>query len=277
MAILLKAARLSSSSFHYALKHIYKKTDTALVSEIKNIISIYKDYGYRRVVLALRNKGIIVNHKKVQRIMRENNLQCTAYDKQTRKYNSYKGLVGTVAKHKLKRRFNTDRPFQKIVTDVTEVRWGSQSMQERAYVAVYLDLYSGTVLSWNIALSPSVKFVVDPLNELIKNRPSLPYRMTVHSDQGLQYQHNQFVNTLSKNRIIQSMSRKATCLDNAVIESFFRTLKVCTVHREQYQTFTELKSGIIEFMDYYNNKRIKEKLDGMTPVEFQNHAIQLIA
>ncbi|CAH0419517.1 IS3 family transposase [Periweissella ghanensis] len=277
MAILLKAARLSSSSFHYAINHVYKKADPTIVELIKDIVMAFKDYGYRRVVLALRNKGIKINHKKVQRIMQEYNLQCTAYDKQTRKYNSYKGHVGTVAKHKLKRRFITDRPFQKIVTDVTEVRWGSQSMQERAYVTAYLDLYSGTVLSWNIGLSPSVKFVIDPLDELIKNRPSLPYRMTVHSDQGLQYQHHQFVTTLSKNRIIQSMSRKATCLDNAVIESFFRTLKVCTVHQEQYQTFADLKSAVIEFMNYYNNKRIKEKLDGMSPVEFQNHAIQLIA
>lgn len=73
------------------------------------------------------------------------------------------------------------------------------------------------------------------------------------------------------------MSRKATYLDNAVIESFFRTLKICKVHQEKYQTFTELKSAVIEFMDYYNNKRINEKLDGMSPVEFQNHTIQLIA
>lgn len=276
MAILLKAARLSSSSFHYAFKHVYEKTDTTLVAEIKNIVSVNKDYGYRRVVLALRNKGIIVNHKKVQRIMQENNLQCTAYDKRTRKYNSYKGLVGKVAKHKLKRRFNTDRPFQKIATDVTEVRWGSQSIQERAYVTAYLDLYSGEVLSWNISLSPSVKFVVDPLNELINKRPNLAYRMVVHSDQGLQYQHAKFVKTLSKNHIIQSMSRKATCLDNAVIESFFRTLKVCTVHQTHYRTYEELKSAMIEFINYYNNKRIKQKLDGMTPVEFRKHAIQLI-
>lgn len=69
------------------------------------------------------------------------------------------------------------------------------------------------------------------------------------------------------------MSRKTTCLDNAVLESFFRTLKVCTVHQEQYQTFTELKSAVIVFMDYYNNKRIKEKLDCICPVEFQNDAI----
>ncbi|MCM0597489.1 IS3 family transposase [Periweissella fabaria] len=72
------------------------------------------------------------------------------------------------------------------------------------------------------------------------------------------------------------MIRKATYLDNSVIESFFRTLKVCPVLQKQYQTFAELKSAVIKFMDYYNNKRIKEKLNGMNPVEFQNHAIQLI-
>lgn len=128
LAILLKATRLSSSSFHYAIKHIYKKTDSTIVALIKDIVKACKYYGYRRIVLALRNMRLKINHKKVQRIMQEYNLQCTAYDKQTRKYSSYKGLVATVAKHKLNRRFTTDCRFQKIVTDVTEIRWGSQSM-----------------------------------------------------------------------------------------------------------------------------------------------------
>ncbi|MCT4396972.1 transposase [Periweissella beninensis] len=118
----MKVAHISSSNFHYAINHVYKKTDATIIELIKNIIMKCKDYGYRRVVLTLHNNGIKINHNKVQRIMQEYNLQYTAYDKQARTYNSYKGHVGPVAKHKLKRRFITDHPFQKIVTDVTKVR-----------------------------------------------------------------------------------------------------------------------------------------------------------
>ncbi|WP_436653396.1 IS3 family transposase [Lactiplantibacillus plantarum] len=115
-------------------------------SLIKSVRLANPDYGYRTVTLALKNKGINVNHKAVLRIMRENNLLCQAFNRRTKKYNSYKGTVGTVAHNRLNRRFKMDRPFQKIVTDVTEVRWGNQTINKRAYFTVYIDLYNGEII-----------------------------------------------------------------------------------------------------------------------------------
>ena len=97
--------------------------------------------------------------------MRENNLLCQTFNRRTKKYNSYKGTVDTVAHNRLNRRFKTDRPFQKIVTDVTEVRWGNQTINERAYCTAYIDLYNGEILEWAIGRRPTVDFVTRPLND----------------------------------------------------------------------------------------------------------------
>ncbi|AVW05979.1 hypothetical protein [Lactiplantibacillus plantarum] len=97
--------------------------------------------------------------------MRENNLLCQTFNRRTKKYNSYKGTVDTVAHNRLNRRFKTDRPFQKIVTDVTEVRWGNQTINERAYFTAYIDLYNGEILEWAIGRRPTVDFVTRPLND----------------------------------------------------------------------------------------------------------------
>jgi len=115
-------------------------------------------------------------------------------------------------------------------------------MAERAYFTAYIDVYSGEILTWNIDLHPTVEFVTKPLDELLQNRPELNYRMTIHSDQGFQYQNYEYVSRLKTNHVFQSMSRKETCLDNAMAESIFHILKVGTVHNNHYQSYDELKS-----------------------------------
>ncbi|UIF30312.1 IS3 family transposase [Levilactobacillus brevis] len=277
LVVVLKAAKMSSSSYHDACHRKYQNTSSTLVEEVKKIRQNNPDYGYRTVTLALRNKGILVNHKAVLRIMRENNLLCTAFKRQTKKYNSYKGTVGKIARNRLNRNFKTNRPFQKIVTDVTEVRWGHQTVNERAYFTAYIDLYNGEILEWAISQHPTVKFVTDPLERLIVRRPKVPYRMTIHSDQGFQYQNCRYISILKEARVFQSMSRKATCLDNAVAESIFHILKVETVHNHSYSSYQELAAAITEYVDYYNYHRIKTKLAGMSPVKYREHASQLVA
>ena len=113
---------MPNSSYYDALHRKYQSGSSTLIDEVKSIRLANPDYGYRTVTLALKNKGISVNHKAVLCIMRENNLLCQAFNRRTKKYNSYKGTVGTVAHNRLNRRFKTDCPFQKIVTDVTEFR-----------------------------------------------------------------------------------------------------------------------------------------------------------
>lgn len=101
---------------------------------------------------------------------------------------------------------------------------------KRAYFTAYIDVYIGVILSWNIDLHPTVEFVTKPLDELLNTTPKLIYRLTVHSDQGFQYQNCEYVSRLQNNHVFQGMSRKATCLDNTMAARFFHILKVLTAH-----------------------------------------------
>ena len=268
---------MSSSSYHDACERDYQQDSKKLIESIRAIRKANSDYGYRPITIELNKMGIQINHKAVLRIMRENGLLCHDYDRKTKKYNSYKGTVGRTAPNLLNRHFKTDRPYQKVVTDVTELRWGKQSTKERAYFTAYIDLFNSEVLQWSISLHPTVEFVTEPLERLVNQRPSLGYRMTIHSDQGFQYQNYCYTEILKSTKVFQSMSRKATCLDNACAESFFHILKVGTVHNHNYATYEQLKVAVKEYIAYYNHKRIKIKLAGMSPIECRKHTDQKVA
>ena len=277
LKLILQVAEMSSSSYYDACKRAYKEYPRDLINAITAIRNENPDYGYRRVTQELHNQGFNTNHKVVLKIMKMNGILCTAFNRITRKYNSYVGTVGRIAPNRVNRRFITDRPYQKVLTDVTEMRWGSGTVSERAYFTAYIDVYSGEILTWNIDLHPTVDFVTKPLDELLNTRPKLNYRLTIHSDQGFQYQNYEYVSRLQNNHVFQSMSRKATCLDNAMAESFFHILKVGTVHNNHYQNYDELKSAVNNYIYYYNNKRIKTKLAGKTPVQYRSLSDQLVA
>jgi transposase InsO family protein len=255
--------------FYYQNNQDSNQSDQELIDEIKVIKKDNPAYGYRRVTLELKNRGWKVNHKRVQRVMHEQHLQSQAYSKKNSKYNSYKGTVGKIAPNRLNRRFTTDRPYQKLTVDVTELRWGDKSTAHRCYLEPVMDLYNGEILACNIDLHPTVKFALKPLHETLEALPELPYRTTVHSDQGFQYQHRSWVKELKDHHVFQSMSRKATCLDNAAMESFFHLLKCETVYLEDYQSFEEVVQAVTDWISYYNNYRIKEKLGGKSPVQFK--------
>jgi putative transposase len=264
--------------YYYHMHHEdSKKSDQELIDEMKKIHKEHPAYGYRRVTLELHNRGWKVNHKRVQRIMQEHCLQSIAYTKKKRKYNSYKGTVGKIAPNRLHRRFYTDRPYQKLTVDVTELRWGDKSTEHRCYLEPVMDLYSGEILAFNIDLHPTVEFALKPLHEALEALPQLPYRTTVHSDQGCQYQHKHWVKELKEHHVFQSMSRKATCLDNASIESFFHLLKCETVYVQDYQSFEEVAQAAVDWIDYYNNIRIKQKLGGKSPVQYRLISTEITA
>ena len=209
--------------------------------------------------------------------MRENGLLSLMYNHQTRKYDSSIGPQGKKAMNRLNRRFNTDRPYQKMVTDVSEYRYGDMSQNERVYLSPIKDLCTGEIVSYNISDHPTTDFVMKPLIELINKRPTLSFRMTVDSDQGIQYQTNTWRPTLKKLYIFQSMSRRATCLDNASMESFFHTMKAELYYDHHYQTKQELIKSMKEWIVYYNQYRIRHKLKGKTPIEYRNLALGKIA
>lgn len=269
---------LSKSTYYY--KPHERKQDIADKDLLEHIVQIKKrncGYGYLTVTDTLRRKGIKVNHKRVYRIMRENNLSGKIYNLRAGKYDSSKGKQGKKAKNRLHRRFKTDRPFQKIVTDVSEFRYGNISMDERIYLSPFKDLCGARIISFSISEHPTTDFVIEGLNEVIAQRPELSYRMTIHSDQGIQYQSHKYMNCLKENGIFQSMSRRGNCHDNAAMESFFHTMKVEMYFNHHYETKEELIQAINEYIEYYNTERIRHILKGKTPNEHWYLALEKVS
>lgn len=251
---ILPYTTIKRSTFYYQAHRHEVKDNQELLQIIKDIKQQNPSYGYRPVTDELHRRGIKVNHKRVNRLMRENGLSSRMYNRQTRKYDSSIGPQGKKAKNRLNRRFQINRPYQKMVTDVSEYRYGKMGQNERVYLSPIKDLCSGEIVSYNISDYPTTDFVMEPLMELINKRPILNYRMTVHSDQGIQYQAKAWRQTLKKNHIFQSMSRRATCLDNASMESFFHTIKVELYYEHHYQTKSELVRAMKEWIEYYNQR-----------------------
>lgn len=272
----LKQVDIPEATYHYHIHHMNNEDPN---QEWKKLISalFHKHegrYGYRRIYLELRAQGYVINHKKVQRIMGELNLKCGKFKRKSR-YNSYKGKVGKVAKNRMNRRFTTPYRLQKLVTDVTEFKCTGDI---KLYLSPILDLYNGEIISFEISNRPTLDFVLAPLDQAIKIiKKEATYRTTIHSDQGWHYQHNKWVRTLKTNKIFQSMSRKATCADNASMENFFGLLKQEMYYGEELLSYDALKQKIEVYINYYNNERIKQKLAGMSPVQYRTHASQLAA
>ncbi len=242
------------------------------------ILSIFEEnngnYGYRRVYLELKNRGIKVNHKKVLRIMKKLGIKGDKFIRKSRKYSSYKGKVGKVAKNRINRRFQTSVYYQKLTTDITEFKCLNGV---KLYMNPVMDMFNGEILSNGISMRPTLELALKPLEEALDIVKNSKYRTTVHSDQGWHYQHNKGVKTLKDNNVFQSMSRKGNCIDNSPMENFFGLLKQEMYYGEELCSFEELKKKIEEYIDYYNNKRIKQKLAGMSPVQYRIHTSQLAA
>ncbi|MBP3256093.1 MAG: IS3 family transposase [Clostridia bacterium] len=269
---LLKVAGVAKSTYFYHISRMNKPDkDKSIKDQIQLIFDENKGrYGYRRITLELRNRGFNVNHKKVQRIMKELGIQSIQRPK--RRYNSYKGTIGKVAPNLLKRNFKADKPNQKWATDVTEFKVNNQKL----YLSPIIDLFNGEVISFNLSRHPVFQQVVDMLKKAFKKIPDNT-NLILHSDQGWQYQMKQYQHLLKQKGIRQSMSRKGNCLDNACAENFFGLLKseLYYIKENEYNNIEELEKDIIEYIKYYNNRRIKSKLKGMTPVQYRIHSLQV--
>lgn len=274
---LLKAAKLARSVFYYHLKQLAKADKhQAIKHEIQNIYHAHKGrYGYRRMTLALKQLGFIINHKKVQRLMHELGFKAVIRRKRS-KYSTYRGQIGKIATNVLNRNFKTDKPNHKWATDVTEFKVvDKQGNTKKLYLSPIIDLYNGEIISYNIKDRPTYELVQEMLNQAITTLTE-DDKPILHSDQGWHYQMNNYQQSLKDNGIIQSMSRKGNCLDNAVIESFFATLKEeIFFHGKNNRRFTstdELRQVIDEYIHYYNHDRIKSKLKGLSPVQYRTQS-----
>lgn len=235
------------------------------------ITAIYHEnrgrYGYRRITDELRNRKIHVNHKTVQRLMKQLGLVCRV---RMKKYRSYKGEVGKIAPNLLQRNFHADRPNQKWVTDVTEF----SLFGEKVYLSPILDLCSSDLVSYTIADRPVLSMVTSMLDKAFEQIPDA-INLILHSDQGWQYQHWKYQRMLKDKGIQQSMSRKGNCLDNAVIENFFGLVKSELLYLQEFKSMDHFKAELIAYLDYYNNKRIKTKLKGLPPALHRQQALSV--
>ncbi|ABJ72227.1 Transposase [Lactococcus cremoris subsp. cremoris SK11] len=244
--------------------------DELIEKEMLKIRQEHANAGYRPMSELLKQRGYHhVNHKKVQRLMKKLGLRVTSYWHKSRKYNSYKGKVGTVAKNKLHRRFRTSIPHQKITTDTTEFKYYEDGIQKKCYLNPYIDLFNSEVISYHISKQPSYQSIDIALNQALAVTSDCPYRRTFHSDQGWGYQMRDYVSKLKSHRIFQSMSRKGNCHDNSVMENFFGLLKQEIYYGHIFSSFEELEQVIVIWIRYYNTKRIKQKLNWMSPIQFR--------
>lgn len=261
--LLLGIAQLSRSTFYYHLaKQRVVDPLTTLKAKIQALYHRHKGrYGYRRITAALRHLGEVVNHKKVQRLMQQLGLKSIV---RVKKYRSYRGQEGRIAPHLLQRQFDASGPNQKWVTDVTEFKVAG----EKLYLSPMMDLYNGEIVAHEMSLRPALRFVTQMV-EKAKKGLKKEDKPLVHSDQGWHYQNRAYQTLLIERGLTQSMSRRGNCLDNAVIESFFGTLKSELFHLQKWQSVEQLKKAIDEYIYYYNHERIKLKLKGLSLVQYR--------
>lgn len=215
----------------------------------------------------IRNDACYLNHKTVQKLMTQLGLKSTVRPK---RYQSYKGGIGKVAPNLLERNFGASKPNQKWVTDVTEFNVKG----EKVYLSPILDLYNQEIISYEIADRPQISSVMQMLGGAFK-RLKHEDRPVLHSDQGWQYQMGLYQEALRKQGITQSMSRKGNCLDNAVMENWFGIMKTEFFYQKKFDDVQTFKTELKEYIDYYNHDRIKQKLKGLSPVQYRTQSLVL--
>ena len=186
------------------------------------------------------------------------------------KYRSYRGEVGKTAPNILNREFEASRPNQKWATDVTEFKVADR----KAYLSPIIDMFNGEIIAYTISDSPDLKMVMDMMYSA-KRKIKDTNGVMLHSDQGWHYQHMQYQQTLKKYGITQSMSRKGNCLDNAVMENFFGIMKSELLYLQQFSDMEVFKRELRKYINYYNNDRIKLKLNGKSPVQYRTLSHQI--
>ena len=254
---------MARSSYYYHIVQTRKtdkyKTEKELIS---SIFHEHKGrYGYRRITAEMRNRGYVINHKTVQRLM--NDMGIKSLIRKVR-YRSYKGDVGKIAPNVISRDFKAESPNVKWATDVSQINIGGVKL----YLSPILDMFNGEIVSYNISTSPNMEQIYDMLGKAFSKYSHLE-GLILHSDQGWQYQHKGYRQYLERHKVIQSMSRKGNCLDNAMMENFFGIMKSELLYNNKYSSADEFIKSLDDYIEYYNNKRIKMRLKGKSPVQYR--------
>ena len=260
---------INNSNLRYMIKLIDRYYSPELKQEMINKV-LHEGWTKDRVSLELRNRGFTVNHKKVQRLMKV--LGLSARIRRKRKYSSYQGEIGKKAENLIQRQFEASRPMEKCYTDVTE--FAIPNSTQKLYLSPVLDGFNSEIIAYNLSCSPNLEQVKAMLERAFTENY---YENTVlHSDQGWQYQHDSYHQFLESKGIQPSMSRKGNSPDNGMMESFFGILKseMFYGYEKHFRSLEDLEQAIVDYIDYYNNKRIKVKLKGLSPVQYRTKSFQ---
>ena len=268
--LLCKISKVSKSGYYRWLKtadQTPKDYDDYLL--VKEIFEGGKSkYGWRQVRMHLeRKKKVIMNHKKIIRIMKKYNLIA-----KIRRINPYKAIMKKTAEHrtfenKLDRVFTQTIPHRVFCTDITYLFFNNRV----AYLSVIKDIATGEVVAWHASRHITMELVLGTINQMEKYKDAL-----IHSDQGFHYTNPEYIKNVKVLEMVQSMSRRGNCIDNAPIESFFGHLKD-DIDYKSCKTFEELRLLIENYIKYYNHERAQWDLNKMTPVEYRDHLLALSA
>jgi putative transposase len=269
LRFMLDWVKMARSTFYYHIAHAEDNDGyDELRRKIKTKFEVSKRrYGYRRICLQLRGDGYIVNHKTVLKLIKQMGLHP---NRKKRHYHSYKGDVGKVAPNILQRDFKAEKPNLKWTTDVTQVN----IKDYKVYLSPILDMFNGEIISYTISRSPNLSMVIKMLNKAFSKHKDLD-GLIMHSDQGWHYQHARYQKMLLDHNIKQSMSRKGNCLDNAMMENFFGLMKNELLYVNDYESIEDFEKDLRKYIVWYNNKRIKLRLKGMSPVQYRAHYCDL--
>lgn len=267
--MLCAVAKASRSGYYKWLKSSdEQEKDHGDYLLIKEIFDKGKSkYGFRTIQMKLLEKGVLMNHKKIIRIMKKYNLIT-----KIRRINPYKQIMKKTLEHrtfenKLNREFEQSIPFKIFCTDITYIPFNHRF----AYLSVVKDIASGEIVSWELSRHIGMDLVMNTIENMKSNISSFKNAM-IHSDQGFHYTNPSYINTIKNLEMIQSMSRKGNCIDNAPIESFFGHMKD-EVDYKNCKTFEGLYLLVEEYMGYYNNERHQWNLKKMTPVMYRDHLL----
>jgi putative transposase len=252
--------QISRSCYYRWLSSPLKKRDIENIILKTEIKIIHKEsfytYGQRRIKAKLKEKGINCSCKRIGNIMSESGL----YSRLRKKYKH------TTAPNLLKRNFYVEVPNKVWVGDITYIPTGEGYL----YLASVIDLFDNKIVGWSIDTRMKTELTITALDKALK-KIKIPDGLVFHSDRGSQYAAYRYQNKLRRNNIVQSMSRKGNCFDNACAESFFATLKKDIIHGRYFNTRDEARLLIFEYMEiFYNSNRISNVLGYKTPNQFRN-------
>jgi transposase InsO family protein len=257
-------ARVSRAGYYRSLRqHQVDEEEMAVRAAMQEIALLHRRrYGYRRMGAELRRQGLQVNHKRVARLMREDNLLAI----RQRRF-----VITTDSEHDLEvylnlaARMKLTGADQLWVADLTYIRLRG----EFVYLAVVLDKWSRRVVGWSLDRTLAARLAVVALEQAIADRRPRP-GLVHHSDRGIQYASQQYVGVLRREGMVPSMSRPANPYDNATCESFMKTLKQEEIYCGEYRDLEDLRGHVEEFLNrYYNRQRLHSALGYRTPVEYE--------